>query len=119
MAPARARHHRLRSALGIFLLAPLIGEFLLGNQPITALPSVFLLAPLYGGGALLVRETARRAGRGWPTMILLGAAYALIEEGPVDQMLWNPHYGGFDLGPPTRGPGCRCWTPASSCSRTC
>ncbi|MFJ4899674.1 hypothetical protein [Streptomyces sp. NPDC088727] len=98
MAPARAHHHRLRSALGLFLLAPLIGEFLLGNQPITALPSVFLLAPLYGGGALLVRETARRAGRGWPTMILLGAAYALIEEGPVDQMLWNPHYGGFDLG---------------------
>ncbi|NED86531.1 hypothetical protein G3I76_41370 [Streptomyces sp. SID11233] len=98
MASARAHHHRLCSALGLFLLAPLIGEFLLGNQPITALPSVFLLAPLYGGGALLVRETARRAGRGWPTMILLGAAYALIEEGPVDQMLWNPHYGGFDLG---------------------
>ncbi|MGN5632872.1 hypothetical protein [Streptomyces sp. AC154] len=95
---ALAHHHRLRSALGLFLLAPLIGEFLLGNQPITALPSVFLLAPLYGGGALLVREVARRAGRGWPTMILLGAAYALIEEGPVDQMLWNPHYGGFDLG---------------------
>ncbi|MFG2674654.1 hypothetical protein [Streptomyces sp. NPDC048445] len=48
MGPARAHHHRLRSALGLFLLAPLIGEFLLGNQPITALPSVFLLAPLYG-----------------------------------------------------------------------
>ncbi|WP_123525399.1 hypothetical protein [Streptomyces sp. 840.1] len=98
MATERARHHRLRSVLALFLLAPLIGEFLLGNQPITALPSVFLLAPLYGGGALLVREATRRAGRGWPTMILLGAAYALIEEGPVDQMLWNPHYGGFDLG---------------------
>ncbi|MFF1925623.1 hypothetical protein ACFVW8_34250 [Streptomyces sp. NPDC058221] len=98
MAPERARHHRFRSAIGLFLLAPLIGEFLLGNQPVTALPSVFLLAPLYGGGALLVREAARRAGRGWPTMILLGAAYALVEEGLVDQMLWNPHYGGFDLG---------------------
>lgn len=98
MATERARHHRLRSALALFLLAPLIGEFLLGNQPITALPSVLLLAPLYGGGALLVREVTRRAGRGWPTMIVLGAAYALIEEGPVDQMLWNPHYGGFDLG---------------------
>ncbi|MEW1690270.1 hypothetical protein ACIQOF_31905 [Streptomyces sp. NPDC091265] len=98
MSLERARRHRFRSALALFLLAPLIGEFLLGNQPVTALPSVFLLAPLYGGGALLVREAARRAGRGWPTMILLGAAYALIEEGPVDQMLWNPHYGGFDMG---------------------
>jgi hypothetical protein len=31
-------------------------------------------------------------------MVLLGAAYALIEEGPIDQMLWNPHYGGVDMG---------------------
>ncbi|WNI24215.1 hypothetical protein [Streptomyces sp. ITFR-16] len=104
MAIDRAHHHRLRSALGLFVLAPLIGEFLLGNQPVTALPSVFLLAPLYGGGALLVREAARRAGRGWPTMILLGAAYGLFEEGPVDQMLWNPHYGGFDLAAAYAGP---------------
>lgn len=85
-------------ALALFLLAPLVGEFLLGNQPVTQLPALILLAPMYGGGALLVRETARRAGRGWPTMTLLAAAYALIEEGPIDQMLWNPHYGGFDMG---------------------
>lgn len=90
--------HRLRSALALVLLAPLVGEFLLGNQPVTALPGLLLLAPLYGCGALLIREAARRAGRGWPTMVLLAAAYALIEEGPVDQMLWNPHYGGVDFG---------------------
>jgi hypothetical protein len=93
-----APRHRLRSAFGLLLLAPLVGEFLLGNQPITALPSLFLLAPMYGGGALLVREVARRTGRGWPAMLLFAAAYALIEEGPIDQMLWNPHYGGFDMG---------------------
>jgi hypothetical protein len=92
------RRARLGRALALFLLAPLVGEFLLGNQPITQLPALFLLAPMYGGGALLVRETARRTGRGWPTMLLLAAAYALIEEGPIDQMLWNPHYGGFDMG---------------------
>ncbi|MFD8572999.1 hypothetical protein [Streptomyces sp. NPDC059639] len=85
-------------AFGLFLLAPLVGEFLLGNQPVTQLPGLVLFAPLYGGGALLIREVARRAGRGWPTMIVLAAAYALVEEGPVDQMLWNPHYGGFDIG---------------------
>ncbi|MER5945712.1 hypothetical protein ABT127_06585 [Streptomyces sp. NPDC001904] len=90
--------HRLLFAFGLFLLAPLVGEFLLGNQPITQLPGLVLFAPLYGGGALLIREVARRAGRGWPTMIVLAAAYALVEEGPVDQMLWNPHYGGFDIG---------------------
>lgn len=87
-----------RLAVALFLLAPLVGEFLLGNQPITALPSLLLLAPMYGGGAVLVREAGRRAGRGWPTMVLLAAAYGLIEEGPIDQMLWNPHYGGVDMG---------------------
>jgi hypothetical protein len=93
-----APRHRLRLAFALLLLAPLVGEYLLGNQPISALPALPFLAPLYGGGALLVRETARRTGRGWPAMVLLGAAYALIEEGPIDQMLWNPHYGGVDMG---------------------
>jgi hypothetical protein len=88
--------HRGR-AVALFLLAPLIGEYLLGNTPVTDLSSLFLFAPMYGGGALLIRETARRYGRGWPAMILLAAAYALVEEGPVDMMLWNPSYGGFDL----------------------
>ena len=50
------------------------------------------LMPLYGAGALLVRESARRLGRGWPTIALFAAAYALIEEGPVDQMIFNPGY---------------------------
>jgi hypothetical protein len=94
----RVERHRFLLAIGLFLLSPLVGEFLLGNQPITALPSLILLAPMYGGGALLIREGSRRAGRGWPTMILLAAAYALIEEGLVDQMLWNPHYGGTGVG---------------------
>lgn len=52
---------------------------------------------MYGGGALLIRETARRLGRGWPAIIALAAAYALLEEGPIDMMLWNPSYGGFDF----------------------
>ncbi|MFI1912037.1 hypothetical protein [Nocardia sp. NPDC020380] len=83
-------------ALGLFLLAPFIGEFLLGNITIDHLALGLLLAPLYGGGAVLVREIGRRSG-GWPTMLLLAAAYALIEEGPVDQLLWNPSYAGHDL----------------------
>ncbi|MEU7180684.1 MULTISPECIES: hypothetical protein [Streptomyces] len=97
IASPRPRH-RLRLAFALVVLAPLVGEFLLGNQPVTALPVVLMLAPMYGCGALLIREAARRAGGGWPTMLLLAAAYALLEEGPIDQMLWNPHYGGVDMG---------------------
>jgi hypothetical protein len=83
-------------ALGLFLLAPYIGEFVLGNQPITAFPTLVLLAPMYGGGALLIREVARRTTGGWPVIIVLAAAYALLEEGPIDQMLFNPAYLGLD-----------------------
>ncbi|BCJ34254.1 hypothetical protein Athai_17570 [Actinocatenispora thailandica] len=81
--------------VGLFLLAPYLGEFLLGNQPITALPWLLALAPMYGGGALLVREVGRRLGGGWPVLVLLAAGYALLEEGPIDQMLFNPGYLGL------------------------
>ena len=81
--------------VGLFLLAPYVGEFLLGNQPIVSLPWLFALAPMYGGGALLIREVGRRLGGGWPVLILLAAGYALLEEGPIDQMLFNPDYLGL------------------------
>jgi hypothetical protein len=89
---ATPRRHRIAMALGLMLLAPTIGEYLLGNIPLSRYGDVLVLMPLYGAGALLVRESARRLGGGWPTIVLFGAAYALIEEGPVDQMVFNPGY---------------------------
>jgi hypothetical protein len=88
---------RVAPAVGLVFLAPLVAEFLLGNLPITLLPALVLLAPMYGGGALLIREVTRRAGRGVPTMLLLGVAYGLVEEGIATQSLFNPHYVGADL----------------------
>ncbi|WP_280441619.1 hypothetical protein [Nocardia brasiliensis] len=82
--------------LGLLFVAPFVGEFLLGNLTASELPIGLLLAPMYGCGALLIREIGRRA-RGWPTIVLLAAAYALLEEGPVDQLLWNDSYAGQDL----------------------
>jgi hypothetical protein len=94
---SRARRPGLRLALALFFLSPLVGEYLFGLLPITGIASLLLIAPMYGGGALLIRETARRTGRGWPTMIFFAAAYALLEEGPIDMMLWNLHYNGDDF----------------------
>ena len=88
---------RIAPAVGLFLLAPLVAEFLLGNLPITMLFSLVALAPLYGGGALLIRELTRRAGRGVPTMLVLGVAYGLVEEGITTQSLFNPGYAGAHL----------------------
>jgi hypothetical protein len=84
-------------AIGLFFLAPLVAEFLLGNLPIRMLPALVLLAPMYGGGALLIRETVRRAGRGWPSIVLLGLAYGIFEEAFTTQSLFNPNYLGMNM----------------------
>ncbi len=94
---APSRRAVLLPTFGLFLLAPLVGEFLLGNATIDQLGLLPLFAPMYGGGALLIREVARRAGRGWPTILTLAVAYGLLEEGILDQLLFNPSYSGLDL----------------------
>jgi hypothetical protein len=70
--------------------APLVGEYLLGNVSIVEIWALPVLALLYGSGAILIREVARRTGRGWPTMLVLGLAYGLIEAGLIDQTLFKP-----------------------------
>jgi hypothetical protein len=86
------------AAFALFFTAPLIAEFLLGNLPITFLGALVVLAPLYGGGALLIRETVRRTGRGWPSILVLGMAYAILEEAITTQSLFNPDYLHLHLG---------------------
>ncbi|MEV4529732.1 hypothetical protein [Streptosporangium sp. NPDC049304] len=81
---------RVAPALGLFLLSPLVAEYLLGNVPPSELWGLVVLAPMYGGGAIIIREVTRRAGRGWPTIILLGCAYGVLEATLIDQTLFNP-----------------------------
>jgi hypothetical protein len=88
---------RLGLAIALFFLAPLVAEFLLGNLPITMLGALVVLAPLYGGGALLIRESVRRTGRGWPSIVILGVAYGIFEEAFTTQSLFNPNYLGLNL----------------------
>lgn len=82
----------ISAVVTLFFVAPLVAEYLLGDLPLKMLPALIVLAPAYGGGAILIRETARRMGRGWPMMLLLGAAYTLIAEGLITQSLFNPDY---------------------------
>jgi hypothetical protein len=84
-------------AIGLFFLAPLVAEFLLGNLAISALGALVVLAPLYGGGAVLIREVVRRTGRGWPSLLLLALAYGVLEEGITTMSLFNPDYAGVRL----------------------
>ena len=94
----------LAAVFALALLAPFVAEFLLGDQYLTPdqgvgsqLGMFVVLGLWYGSGAVLIREVTRRTGRGWPTILLLGLAFGLIEEGLLTQSLFNPHYLGLDL----------------------
>ena len=88
-----------KPVLLLFFLSPLIGEGLSGSTPPLAFlnPGVlFLLGSLYGSGALLVRDYARRWNKGWRSILILGAAYGIIEEGIMVRSFFNPSW--KDLG---------------------
>jgi hypothetical protein len=75
--------------LALLLLAPSIPELLTGSTSITWVvtdPVRFLFGfpldiALYGCGALLIREFAVAFNKGWASILLLGAAYGIAEEG--------------------------------------
>jgi len=83
---------RFAPVLSLLVLTPLVAEYLLGSLPMSMIAILPLMAALYGSAALLIRETARRIGGGWGSIALLGLAYGLIEEGLLDQSLFNPDY---------------------------
>jgi len=87
-----APRRNISAAFTLLFVSPLVAEYLLGDLPLKLLPVLIVMAPAYGGAAVLIRETARRTGRGWPTMLMLGAAYTLVGEGLVTQSLFNPDY---------------------------
>ncbi|TSD62590.1 hypothetical protein [Aeromicrobium piscarium] len=84
--------------LGLLVLAPISAEYLSGylGQRLADLPgivvSLVILAPLYGVPALLIREFARRTGRGWPSMIALAAAFGVVQAALIDRSLFDPGY---------------------------
>jgi hypothetical protein len=83
---------RVAPAIALYFLSPLVAEFLLGDFTVTMLPLLLLLGPMYGGGALLIREVVRRTGRGWPSIVLLALAYGIVEEAVTTESLFDPDY---------------------------
>lgn len=96
-APDHRDMRRILLALGLALLSPLVAEFLLGDFPLTYLHFLVLLAPTYGGAAVVIREVARRKGLGWPSIVLMALAYGVFEEGIMTMSLFNPDYAGQRL----------------------
>jgi hypothetical protein len=84
--------------LALLLLAPSIPELLTGSTPITTLfldPLAFAVSflgivGLYGTGALLIREFVAAYRKGWASILLLGAAYGIVEEGLAVHTFFEP-----------------------------
>ena len=96
-APDRGR---LRPAWTLVLLTVCCAEL---SFTAVAVPQTWLLLPLllvmYGAGVLLIREAAVRVGAGWPSLVLLGVAYELAEDGIGLQALTSEKmYGAADWG---------------------
>ena len=87
--------------IALLILTPGIPEYLSSSSPINAIilnPPQFvfqLLANLglYGSGALLIHDAGIRWKRGWATILLLGAAYGILEEGVALSTLFDPNAG--------------------------
>jgi hypothetical protein len=92
-----------RHPIVLFLcFTPGIPEYLSGSSSFAGVlstfggPILFLLflvlnLGLYGPGVLLVREAFVRWRPGWAGVLLLGAAYGLLEEGTALSTMFNPH----------------------------
>jgi len=90
-SPAVPSNRRL--VLSLVLLAALLPEGITGStppqgwlNPIQALLNIWL----YGSGVLVVREVSLRWKKGWLCILLLGAAYGIVEEGLGVTTFFNP-----------------------------
>lgn len=87
---------RWPAVLALAFLAPLTAEVLSNSTPVLA----FVTSPLtvlyfiafYGAAAVLIREAVRRRGLGWVSVLVLGAAYGILEEGLVVTSWFNPYW---------------------------
>lgn len=81
------------------LLSPVIAEMLSGSSPPLEFFSPLgfaLMVGLYGAGVLLVRELSVIWETGWTGIIVMGAAYGILEEGVAVKSFFDPNW--MDLG---------------------
>ncbi|MBN1565634.1 MAG: hypothetical protein JXA10_17445, partial [Anaerolineae bacterium] len=77
----------------LFILAPVMAELVSHHQPLWEFFNPIIIGITfipYGCGALVARELVVRNGKGWASLILLGAAFSLVFEGIVTRVMFNP-----------------------------
>jgi hypothetical protein len=93
-SPTRlSRWQRFGPVVTLLILSPAVSELLSGSTRVTTL---FVLIPstgVWGCAALIIRELARRRGRSWRSILLLGLALAVAEECVIQQTSLAPLIG--------------------------
>lgn len=91
------RFLRTHPILCLMLISPGVPEYLTGSSQLSLIffPPIFLLIlginlASYPTAILLIREAKIRWKKGWASVLLLGAAYALVNEGLTAATLYNP-----------------------------
>lgn len=91
--------NRGRLAIFLALTSITIAEFVTGATPLTKIvtdPGSFFffsiptLFGIYGCGVILIREATVAWGKGWPTILMLGIAYGILEEGVAAHTFFDP-----------------------------
>jgi len=89
----------VKASIMLLFLSPLVAELLTTATPpwqFVNPVSLAILLSLYGSGALLIREYRARRKLGFTSVLLLGLAYGVLEEGLAVETFFNPEW--KDLG---------------------
>jgi hypothetical protein len=84
---------RIPPALVLYFMTPAIGELLSGSASPFEFFNPFgllILPALYGSGAIRVRAIAFHWEKRWPTILVLGLAYGIVEEGLMVISFFDP-----------------------------
>jgi hypothetical protein len=86
-------------ALTLFFIAPVFGELFSSSSPLNEFInplSILALSMLYGCGAIIARELTVRWNKGWLSLLLLGFAYGIFEEGIMVRSFFDPNWTDLD-----------------------
>src|SRR5512136_2777824 len=89
----------LPPAWALWFASPILGELVSGSSPLNEYINPFTiltLGMLYGSGAILVRELVIHWKKGWFSLLLLGMAYGIYEEGLMVRSFFDPNWMDLD-----------------------
>lgn len=86
---------RQKAAIFLLLFSPINAELLTASSPPIEFfsPTVFVFLILfYGTAVLIIHELAIKWHKGWPTIMVLGLAFGVVEEGLVTMSFFNSNW---------------------------